>query len=278
MQQILLLHKMEYETDRQIEHMAKHPRVFHESPEGWKITEETATNLKNKINQKAQENQLKNEEQAIIFDLDGTLFDPSHRTYGILKRWMQDKTVLPQPLEHSLRSLKIHQVGYSILDTLDNIGMKEFRESLYYQELERVWGQGFFDGLTLLEFDEMIEGAAHFVNQLSQYQIIYLTGRLQSAMEWSTWKQLKKFNFPTENTRLIMKPERKMDDHLYKEDAFKNIMKEFKVIGNFENEYINLYTMAKLEPQGIHVVVDTLHSGRYVDVLDTEIYKIKNFS
>ena len=81
---------------------------------------------------------------------------------------------------------------------------------------------------------------ADIANQLVKAgaKIVYLTGRDVPRMQVGTLLNLKRNFFPIDsaNAQLMMKPDPKMDDLLFKKQAFEEIKKMGVVVGVFENE------------------------------------------
>lgn len=221
---------------------------------------------------------------AVVFDLDGTLVDVAFRTLGILREWITSKAVnhFSAPLIDHLRSVDLTHIGYSLADAFENIGidLRDEQAAHLFEAAERYWRKRFFDGKALVEFDRAIPGAQPFIQNVQQsgIQIIYLTGRNASTMEQGTRKQLKQLGMPLENTQLHMKHSAHIEDHLFKEGIFSELSREYKIIGNFENEYLNLKTMMDIIPGPcLHAIVDSQHSARPVPANHHKVYRIPHF-
>jgi hypothetical protein len=249
-------------------------------PPEWDLIDTNRAHVLTEINRLAETL----ERPAVVFDLDGTLVDVAFRTLGILKEWIGSKAshMFSEPLVDHLRKVDLTHVGYSLADAFENVGidLRDEQAAQLFEAAERHWRKRFFDGKALVEFDRMIPGAQSFIQNLQQsgIQIIYLTGRNAATMEQGTRKQLAQLGLPLENTRLHMKHSAHIDDHLFKEGVFAELSRDFKIVGNFENEYLNLKTMMDIIPGPcLHAIVDSQHSARPVPANPQKVYRIRNF-
>jgi len=262
-----------------------HPRsrTYRSEPMDWWIEDTNSTTLRALIAEKV--NQLPEGQQgAIIFDLDGTLFDVGHRTLGILKKWLAlpESQHFPRSLIKRVEGINFNHIGYSLAHAFENAGLNMRSPDVMEVLLaaERFWRRKFFDGETLIEFDQVYSGAVEFVWFCKKLglKIVYLTGRSQKVMSTGTHRQLEKFGFPLENSDLLLKLNTVTDDAVFKEEAFRAMTHQHTVIGNFENEYVNIRGMVECNPKAIHVVVDSQHSGRPVVPLTEKVYRIQSFA
>lgn len=265
-----------------------HPRsrTYRSEPVDWAIEDVNSASLKSQIAHRANQilERRSDKKLAIVFDLDGTLFDVGHRTLGILKRWLSlsESQRFPKPLIKKVESIGFNHIGYSLAHAFENAGLDmrnpEVMEVLV--TVERFWRKKFFDGESLVEFDAVYSGAADFVWFCKRLglKIFYLTGRSHKVMFQGTQKQLEKFGFPMEESEFVLKMNTVTDDAVFKEEAFRAICKSHEVVGNFENEYVNIRGMVECEPHAVHVIVDSQHSGRPVYPLAHKVYRIQSFA
>ncbi|MBM3382560.1 MAG: hypothetical protein FJY29_08995 [Betaproteobacteria bacterium] len=265
-----------------------HPRsrTYRSEPAEWWIEDTNSDSLKSFIASRSNEiGTVNNGKSAVIvFDLDGTLFDVGHRTLGILKRWMSSPECshFPKPLIKKIEGIGFNHIGYSLSHAFENAGL-DMRNPDVMEVLvtvERFWRKKFFDGETLVEFDAVYTGASEFVWFCKKMglKIVYLTGRSHKVMHAGTCRQLEKFGFPLEDAELILKLNTVTDDAVFKEEAFRAIAAKHNIVGNFENEYVNIRGMVQCEPRAVHVVVDSQHSGRPVAALPEKVYRIQSFA
>ncbi len=222
---------------------------------------------------------------AVILDLDGTVVDVSYRTLGILKEWLgtPEAGELPTSLWQRLTHINLTHVGYSLANAFENSGQDLREESVAraFELAERYWRQRFFDGRALLDYDRPVLGVTEFVKGLqdNRITIVYLTGRSQTHMAQGTTQQLERLGLSFSSGHVVMKPDASVDDHVFKQEAFKRLSIEFDIIGNFENEYLNLLSMMDFVPSDcVHVIVDTQHSGRPVPPNNRTVYRIRSYT
>ena len=264
-------------------------KLYRSEPAGWQILDTTATELKERILGAASTQTLRrsieNKNPAVVFDLDGTLVDVSYRTLGILKEWLASDRIqsFSENLIAQLKAINLKHIGYGLAHVFENAGL-DFRDeevAKIFESTEKHWRKRFFDGRALVEYDRAIGGATEFVWALlkSGIQIIYLTGRNRHAMEEGTREQLKNLGFPCNEAMLYMKADHRTDDHVFKETVFREVSKSFDIIGNFENEYINLKSMLDtFSSECIHTIVDSQHSGRPVPENKQLVFRISDYS
>ena len=259
-----------------------HPRsrIYRSEPLSWQIVDANAARIQNLILAKAQQS---TRQPLVIFDLDGTLFDVGYRTLGILKTWLatsEAEQFSPHVLGH-VAQIEFHHIGYSLAHAFENAGLDLRDQEVVdvFTAAEKNWRRKFFDGEALVEYDLMMPGAEPFVRTIlnAGIRVAYLTGRHHSAMLDGTKAQLRKFNFPVEGCEMLLKKNYGQDDHEFKAETFELLSRTHEVIGNFENEYINIASMSEHKPDCVHVIVDTQHSGRPVPALAHPVYRIDSF-
>ncbi|NBX16572.1 MAG: HAD family hydrolase [Proteobacteria bacterium] len=262
-----------------------HPRsrTYRSEPPDWLIEDTQSSSLKSFIAAKANDLPA-GSTGAVIFDLDGTLFDVGHRTLGILKKWLSlpESRHYAKSLVKRVEGINFNHIGYSLAHAFENAGL-DLRNPDVMEILlasERYWRRKFFDGETLLEFDQVYSGAVEFVWFCRKLglKIVYLTGRSQKVMANGTRRQLEKYGFPVEDAELVLKLNTVTDDAVFKEEAFRAVSLQHAVVGNFENEYVNIRGMVQANPHAVHVIVDSQHSGRPVRPMSEKVYRIQSFT
>lgn len=260
-----------------------HPRsrVYRSEPAGWNIVDTKAADILTAIRRRAQGGEAG---CTVVFDLDGTLFDVSHRTLGILREWLSspDAKKHPRALVRRVECIAYCHMGYSLAHAFENAGLDLRNQDVadMLHAAEKHWRRRFFDGKTLVDFDVPVSGAPEFVAAVraAGLHICYLTGRDHRGMHAGTVRQLEKNGFPVEGCTLLLKQNHEEEDHVFKQAAFAAVAERSTVVGNFENEYINIGQMAPRAPEAIHVVVDTQHSGRPVADLAVTVFRLQDFS
>ena len=276
--QLLKTHHLLHIED--VPHPHPRNRVYRSEPQGWKIkdisSEEVFFLLSEKISKPG------SKPYACVFDLDGTLFDVGYRTLGIIKEWMDSSNSknYDDRLLRKLMRINYNHIGYSLVHAFENAGFNLQDEStiLLFTEIEDLWKKKFFhnEGLS---YDMMIEGAEKFVNKCltAGIEVIYLSGRYVSQMKPGTLAQLRKFNFPVKENLVFLKEDKTLDDHVFKARMIEHISNSYEIIGNFENEYINLGHMSYLIKEALHIIVDSQHSGRTAPDMEESVYRLQNF-
>lgn len=196
---------------------------------------------------------------VVVFDLDDTLFETRSRTAGILKELGRDAQIRSQyPAESELlRNVRASSIRYDLRDSLDEVGITD---SQLLETAAKFWKDRFFSNEYVL-LDEVVMGGALYLQALEQKgaHIVYLTGRDIRGMGLGTRVALMENGFP--KGTLILKPDPKMDDKLFKASAIEDIRAMGEVVGVFENEPRNLNLLMKEFPLAIGVFVDTQHSS-----------------
>ncbi|MGK5084035.1 HAD family hydrolase [Bdellovibrionota bacterium FG-1] len=198
----------------------------------------------------------------VIFDVDDTLFDSRTRTVAIMRDIAGQAEVIREYPEaaRQLATVALNDIRFFHDDTMKSLGITDPAIITKFRDL---WAAQFFSNLCAM--DTPINGAAEYVHELADAgaQIIYLTGRDEPRMGPGTRDGLLRNGFPMDNSvQLLMKPDAKMDDLVYKTDAFRRISTMGKVIAGFENEPRNLNEMHRNFPDAIMIFLDTIHSNR----------------
>jgi len=206
----------------------------------------------------------------LIFDIDSTLIDTSYRTAAIFKEFAKQaphKDIWPD-LCKQIRDWQDLVEVYDPIDFLNqHAGMQIERNSNTGHYILRFWKERFFDELWL-SHDRPYAGGREFVYQCLHEgaDIAYLTGREESTALEGTKRWLSTHRFPLldkeKRTRLMLKENHQMKDHLYKAEGLKKLKQGYDLICFFENE-VELILMAKQEhPEINSILFDSVHSGR----------------
>lgn len=280
-----LMDVLAIETSKTL-HTGPHPRsrTYRAEPWDWAIEDTQSTTVVTLLQHSIERARAANRAPAVVFDLDGTLFDVSHRTLGILREWttsQADARRYPKALLRRVESIGLCHMGYSLSHAFENAGLdlRDNDVSDILQSAEKLWRKRFFDGKTLVEFDRPVAGAKAFVHSLRAQgvHICYLTGRDSRGMHQGTVRQLEVHGFPLQDCTLLLKAGHDLEDHAYKQEAFAALASQWEIVGNFENEYVNMAAMAPSAPEAVHVILDTQHSGRPVPSLALKVWRLANF-
>lgn len=253
------------------------------SPPGWRISDTTADHVLEQIEQASKASRSRRA-PAAVFDLDGTVFEVKYRSLGILSEWLTKTELTPfsENVVKSLRAIDFKTMGYDLESAFANMGLflTDPEVAAVYESAQAFWKQRFFDGGSLLEYDEPVPGAAAFLKRVQDIgvRVLYLSGRHTKRMRDNTILQLKRHGMPVDDTTLKLKESPREKDTVYKPRAFRELADRWHVLANFENEYVNLHAMLVNRPEPIvPVIVDTPHSAVPVPPLPCEVLRIQDF-
>ncbi len=207
---------------------------------------------------------------VVVFDLDDTLSDSRTRTVRILNEFGRLEQV-PE-----LEDVTPASIRYQLENTFNDLGL---HDAALLARADAFWKARFFSN-EYVALDRPIPGAPAYVRWLAHRgaRIVYLTGRDAGSMRQGTLANLEHNHFPTadDTNVLLMKPDKTMDDTVFKVAAFERIKKMGEVVGAFENEPRNINAMLHAFPEAIAVYVDTIHSSK-PDVPAPGIFWIQDF-
>lgn len=216
---------------------------------------------------------LKNDHDIIFFiDLDSTIYDLTERQLKIFREFSavaEHQQLLPVESE-ALASLGSEHMTFYPKDCITNYGVSKVSDKfddIFYP----YWAERFFSD-EYCKYDIPEKGAKEFVQKIYDNggHIHYLTGRDTARMEKGTIMQLKRDGFfPTgdecDQVKLIMKPEKSMNDAQFKHDHILESLKTYHKGILLDNEPSNL-DILKEKMEKLHLIhFDTYHMGN-VDV------------
>lgn len=210
---------------------------------------------------------VKKTHPLVVFDLDSTLFDLTLRLEKSLidiasEPLIQEK--FPNVIPY-FKNIKIEKQDWGFVEVLQRAGVDHDHFELF-KTVRLFWVEKFFSN-EYIHYDKPYEGSMDFVQKVDQLKvpIVYLTGRDYKRMELGTREVLKKWNFPLDdkNSRLVMKPDRGMDDAIFKRDWIQEHIQKTKTsMFLFENEPVNINIVAKTFPDVELVFFDSTHSRK----------------
>jgi hypothetical protein len=206
-----------------------------------------------------------------VFDLDSTLFNVSTRTKKILSEFAE----LHQLEE--LKNVEVKHEDWGIKEAVLRAGYHPDRDLDMLEKLRDFWFERFFTN-EYVHYDVPYAGAISYVLELHQAgcEIKYLTGRDQHRMGRGSLEVLKKWGFPCEPGQLILKPERSIDDGLFKKNWFIDLeRKDYQKIYFFENEPVNINAVLATSPDVEIIFLETTHARR--ETVDAQINRIFHF-
>jgi hypothetical protein len=213
------------------------------------------------------------DDPAVVFDLDGTLFENTPRTHRILLAYAL--TAGDEELRRSLDSVPAACYRYRIGETLERLGVNGAQRA----SIEEFWQRHFFSD-RFLRFDEPLAGAAAYVRGLhaSGAHVIYLSGRDVPNMLCGTVECLAIHGFPVGQfgVELVLKPDPALDDRVFKADASRAVGARRQVVAVFDNEPAHLKELMTAMPGAIGVLVESLRAGE--DELPASTPRIASFS
>jgi hypothetical protein len=221
-----------------------------------------------------------NGKTCLVFDLDSTLFDVSPRLQQILVDFAaipENQAAFPNEMKF-FPEIKTHRKDWGITNALMRSGLSSASPA-FQEAVRKFWRQNFFSG-HYLEYDIPYEGAVDYVRQIDQMgsEIIYLTGRDVHRMGEGSKKILHKWNFPLDEQRshLVLKPQKEMDDGLFKRDWFLDLDRsQYDKIWFFENEPVNVNLIHQALPEIEIIFFDSTHAG--IEEPPDHLPKILNF-
>lgn len=189
-----------------------------------------------KIKQKIEAAKALKKEAIVIYDLDGTLYDNTHRTLRIILEYAHAHAVkYPQLLEKML-SVTPKNLAYRVVDTLKDAGVSD--EKLL-QDVTDFWFERFFTD-AYCYYDLPVPGAVEFANLTHEWGALntYLTGRDAPNMLQGTIGTLQRDGFPVGrvDTRIILKQDFETPDEPYKSSVVDHLNRSGEVVAVFDNE------------------------------------------
>jgi len=176
------------------------------------------------------------EEPLVVFDLDGTLYDNTHRTLRIILEFAHTHATRHPELARRLATVAPGQLAYGVDDSLRAIGVTD--EDLI-KEVVDYWFARFFTNEYCF-YDLPLAGALEVVLrvQAAGGMPTYLTGRDAPNMLLGTLGALQRDGFPVGrvDTREILKPDFETDDNVFKKGVIAHLQRVGNVVASFDNE------------------------------------------
>lgn len=217
------------------------------------------------------------EDPLVVFDLDGTLYDNTHRTLRILLEFAHTHASAHRRFYDRVRATSARDLKYRVADTLAAVG---FEDPDFHAEVSQFWRERFFTDDYCL-YDLPLAGAVELVTRVHRAGGVpcYLTGRDAPNMLLGTVKALQRDGFPVGrvDTRTILKPAFELDDNAFKEGVIAHLRKTGRVIGSFDNEpgLCNLFKASF--PEAVVGWLDTGHAPG-APALDPRVFTIADFT
>ena len=225
----------------------------------------------NEIIKISQELRAQNLRSLAVFDLDSTLFNVSTRTRQILSEFAEKFEV------SELKNVDVLMTDWGIKEAVVRAGFTLEKDPVMLMQLRDFWRDRFFSN-EYIHYDVPYAGVIAYVLELrdSGCEIMYLTGRDQKRMGVASEEVLKKWGFPCEPGQLILKPERTIDDELFKNDWFLALDRSpYSKIYFFENEPVNINAVSKSCPEIDIIFIETTHARK--QEVNLPLSRIKHF-
>jgi hypothetical protein len=231
----------------------------------------------------------KGQSPVVMFDLDDTLTNTRDRTARILHDFANQpeiKSAFPEESK-KIESLEFAETSFLLGDTMKAI---DIDNAAFIQKANDFWLAHFFTNKYCAK-DIETTGASVYLHKLANAgaKIVYMTGRDIPRMGKGTKENLIRNHFPVkrnflmnllgrsdETAVLILKPDAKEDDLVFKESQYANIAAMGEVVGAFENEPANINSMANAFPHAAAIFLDTIHSPK-PDVPEDRVEWVENF-
>ncbi len=203
---------------------------------------------------------------TVIFDLDSTLYNVSHRTQKIIYNFADEVNIRKQyPIEaQKLKSVIVKPGDWGMREALLRANFSAPPELII--AIKDYWKTHFFSS-DLLHEDIPYPGAVDYVNALFDVgvQVHYLTGRDAQNMHSGTVASLKYWKFPTHNLDkiLMMKPYKgSAEDEDFKANKIRDLKSNIPTTWFFENEPVIINKVKEALPDIKIVWLDTTHSKK----------------
>lgn len=217
------------------------------------------------------------DEPLVVFDLDGTLYDNSHRTLRIFQEFAHTHARRYPALIAKLRSVALSDLAYRVSDSLAAIG---FEDDALAAEVTAFWKDRFFTS-AYCYYDLPLAGAVELVRAVHAAGGVptYLTGRDAPNMFQGTVGALQRDGFPIGpvTTRTILKPRFEDEDHAFKRAVIDHLQRVGCVVGAFDNEPGLCNLFKEHFPDATVVHLDTAYApGGHA--LSPDIVSVRDFT
>lgn len=211
--------------------------------------------------------------KAAIFDLDGIIFDNSVRLLKSINIVFKEAGIT----EATEREVKA-QYDFNVII---NKRYKEIEDSLYtLKEIKNDIFNIFLSNRFII-YDKIFPYSDIFINEIlipKGYDILYFTGRhdnviINDSMRSGTEYMLKEYNLFFSSDKLIMKPDRYMNDVKYKEQSLSKITDKYKVVMIFDDlpNVCKFYkTKFRDTDTKVYTITNTYSTQNFLDILDIE--------
>jgi hypothetical protein len=210
---------------------------------------------------------IRAERPAAAFDLDSTLLMNKVRQARIVREYGEqvgDRRLAACPPEAVM--------SWDLRDSARFCGLSAVEAEAVYPALKEFWRERFFTSAYCRD-DTPVDGAREFLNAILSAggEILYITGR-HEEMGRGTVESFERAGFPVpqgERVQLWLKPKLADDDDAWKEICHQRLISMRGIACAFDNEPTHVNAYKKSFPQAVVVHLDTDHSRRPVEVLES---------
>jgi hypothetical protein len=216
-------------------------------------------------------------EPLVVFDLDGTLYDNTHRTLRILLEFAYTHAARHPDFLNRMQTVAPAELAYRVDDSLRRIGMTD--EALIAEVVD-FWFKRFFTNEYCFH-DLPLAGGLEVVTRIHKAGGVptYLTGRDAPNMLLGTIGALQRDGFPVGrvDTRAILKPDFETDDTVFKEGVIAHLRRIGTVVGSFDNEPKLCNLFKSNFPDALVGWMDT-HCAPGAPPIDAGVFTLKDFT
>jgi beta-phosphoglucomutase-like phosphatase (HAD superfamily) len=196
---------------------------------------------------------------VVVFDLDSTLIDTSHRHLRILREYALTRD--DPALAEIVARLVPGDFGYEVTGPLEAHG---WQEPAALDALRAFWWPRFFHQ-DYARTDLPTPGAPAYVRRVHEAGgfVVYLSARAIGDQGLATIESLLTLGFPILGPRAMvhLKPDASVRDTLFKHGAVDDVRAlGGEVVATFENEPAHANHFAACFPDATHVLLDTCHA------------------
>ena len=210
---------------------------------------------------------IRSDRPAAAFDLDSTLLMNKVRQARIVREYGE------QAGDRRLASCPPEAItSWDLRDPARACGLSAQEAEAVYPALKEFWRKRFFTSEYCRD-DTPVDGAREFLEAVLDAggEILYITGR-HAEMGRGTVESFERAGFPLpqgERVQLWLKPQLADDDDAWKEICHRRLLAMRGIACAFDNEptHVNAYKLSF--PDAVVVHLDTDHSRRPVEVLDS---------
>jgi hypothetical protein len=213
----------------------------------------------------------------VVFNIDGTILDNRPRSQAILRDFVAFNPDSNADVADSIYALRPDSIDYYVVESFRQVGI---RDLFVLESALKFWADNFFSNRYVL-LDMPIAGATAFIQQMhdSGALIVYISGRGRTTMLEGTMQALLRSGFPiaTARTLLVMKPQPRDNNTVFKTTAYNDISRMGRVVAAFENEPRDVNMMKRRWPNAQIVLIHSQHS-REIEPLRRGIAAIEDFT